>query len=159
MPELLDSKQMLDITIQQVRGISHRLLPPILEEYGLVNAIEGSCEKMNSDNLELQVCFDAEYKRLPNETELALYRVIMELLNNIVKHSQATQAEVKFTQNNNLYEIRVSDNGVGFDPTALNEKAGLGLKNIKSRLSTINASIAYTRSPGKMVATIKPIQV
>lgn len=157
-PELLDSKQMLDVTIQQVRGISHRLLPPLLEEYGLATAIESSCEKMSDENLEISLSLENEYKRMPSETELALYRVIMELINNIVKHSGATEAEVKLSQSNShQYEIKVWDNGVGFDTAKSNEKPGLGLKNINSRLSAINAYVLFESAPGNTMATIKPL--
>lgn len=157
--ELADSRQMLDITIQQVRGISHRLLPPVLEEYGLVSAIENSCEKLSDENLNIELSTGNEFPRLPKETELALYRVIMELLNNIVKHSGATKAGVQLSFTNSNFEIKVFDNGVGFDAKNLDKTAGLGLRNIKSRLNAINAEISFESQPGNTVAIIRPMQV
>lgn len=159
-PELADSKQMLDVTIQQVRGISHRLLPPLLEEYGLATAIESSCEKLSSPNLQIQLIMQQNYQRMPTDTELALYRVIMELLNNVVKHSGATQASVTISQSNShLYQIKVCDNGVGFNANQLNPHAGLGLKNISSRLSAINATIQYQSTTGNTSITITPATI
>ena len=150
-----ESKSMLDVTINQVRNISHQLLPPILEDYGLISAIESACAKISSDKLEVLFTHPSEYNRLSMEMELAIYRVIMELLNNIIKHSGATKATVSILQQDGKIEIKVSDNGKGFNPDSPGKTAGLGLKNIQSRLKAINAIIAFESSPAGTTALIK----
>ncbi|HWB62551.1 MAG TPA: sensor histidine kinase [Chitinophagales bacterium] len=152
--EIEESKEMLNITISQVRGISHRLLPPILEDYGLVRALESMCSKINTQQLE--VIFEAPeaYARIDNGAELALYRVVMELINNIIRHSGATIAHIIIKQTESGIFIFVEDNGKGFDTTDMMRKPGLGLKNIQSRLKAINAVIDYKSSGAGTTASI-----
>ena len=150
-----ESKAMLDVTINQVRNISHQLLPPILEDYGLVSAVESACAKISNDKLELFFNQSPEYERLNAETELAVYRVVMELINNIIKHSGATKAEISILQKDGKTEIKISDNGKGFNPGNPGKNAGLGLKNVQSRLKAINAQIDIESSPSGTTAIIK----
>jgi signal transduction histidine kinase len=144
--ELDESREMLDTTIGQVRGISHRLLPPILEDYGLVSAIESMCQKMNNNSLKIDLNKPAEYNRLTAEKELALYRVVMELINNIIKHSGATAADITLKQTPALFEITVSDNGKGFDSDNIQKLTGLGVKSMLSRIKAIDAGIRFQSS-------------
>ena len=150
-----ESQQMIDTTITQVRGISHRLFPPVLEYNGLADTIEDMCEKIHGDKLNLAFTKPEEYNRISNEKELAVYRVVMELLNNIIRHSQASKASITLTQSsNNSIEILVSDNGKGFDTKNINQKAGLGLKSILSRIAAIKGHIKFESSPGNTLVTI-----
>lgn len=88
--------------------------------------------------------------RYAQQVELSLYRTVQELVNNALKHAQATEIKVVFSEINNQLNVEVSDNGVGFDATVLNEpNRGIGLRNIESRLSVINGTINLDIAKGK----------
>ena len=152
-----ESRSMLDVTINQVRNISHQLLPPLLEDYGLAASIESICNKMNTSALEVSSEVPAKYARLTLEAELALYRVVTELLNNALKHSGASKLTVRLEQTTQQTEISVIDNGQGFDINTPGKNAGLGLKNIRSRLAAISGDIHFDSNSGgtKVVMVLK----
>lgn len=151
--EVDTSKSMLDQTIQQVRNLSHQLLPPLLEDYGLAQALESTLSKMSNDKIHIQFV-QGTYSRLAMEVELTLYRVIMEVVNNAVKHSYGSLIEVDLEQAADKTTIAITDNGKGFDINLLTKSKGLGFKNIQSRLSTINSTVNYQSSTTGTVATI-----
>lgn len=147
--KLKNTKELIDETVGNVRQLSRDLLPATLDEYGLVHALEQLVEKIQV-NTHLQVDFkhQVETARLEKSTELALYRIIQELCNNIIKHANATEIKIWLRQDFGNLEIRIIDNGDGFmsykgQRMRNGKNLGLGLKNIESRLSMINASIDY----------------
>jgi len=134
-----ETKSYLDDVITQVRRISRALLPPSLDKLGLFNALEELANWVNkSDQLKIKCSRSGGHFRLESKNELALFRVIQELLNNAIKHSEAhlIKIHVRFTKN--YLAILISDNGKGFD---LKEKmnSGLGLKNLESRTQLLGA--------------------
>lgn len=149
-----EAKAMLDTSINQVRNISHQLLPPVLDDYGLAEALADVCHKVNTPELKVEYTQQGTYTRRDKETELTLYRITLELINNIVKHSRANKVEVKLKTTPNQLQLSVADNGIGFDPAEPKMSAGLGLKNIRSRLKSIGTDISYTRLQPGMLATV-----
>jgi len=139
---------MLDNASAEVRTISHQMMPVELEQFGLVPAIENML-KMNFENAPLQYHFEHSgfEDRIGNHVELALFRVLQELINNIIKHSQATFLNVQLLKLKTHVVLNVSDNGVGFDVEAT-EKKGIGLLNIASRIDAIKGNLNYESSPG-----------
>ena len=139
---------MLDNASAEVRTISHQMMPVELEQFGLVPAIENML-KMNFENAPLQYHFEHSgfEDRIGDHVELALFRVLQELINNIIKHSQATFLNVQLLKLKTHVVLNVSDNGVGFDVEAT-EKKGIGLLNISSRIDAIKGNLNYESSPG-----------
>jgi signal transduction histidine kinase len=123
-------------------------LPSILEELGLVTAVK-SLIKTLSDNKALTYIFEAygEQVRHPKDVELACYRVLQELLNNILKYAHATNVRVEITTNQTGIQITVVDDGNGFIPEDHidRERPSLGLKNIESRIQQIQGDITYEK--------------
>jgi signal transduction histidine kinase len=135
-----ETKTYLDEVITQVRRISRALLPPSLEKLGLYFALEELGNWVNkSDHLKIVCWKSGEPFRFDNKKELAIFRIVQELINNAIKHSEATTIKInlRFWSNSNL-AIVVSDDGKGFE---LTEKmvTGLGLRNLESRTQIINA--------------------
>ncbi len=130
-----------------VRRISNELMPSILEDMGLQKAIENLTEQLT---LSTEITFKYQADDLISEiygeeVELALFRAIQELFNNIIKYANATEVCVKESREGNFYILSVIDNGDGFIPSEENfSKIGsLGLKNIRSRIQQIGGAIIY----------------
>ncbi|HVX49042.1 MAG TPA: ATP-binding protein, partial [Chitinophagaceae bacterium] len=141
--KLLESKNQLSQTIQDLRDLAKSLNPDFLTEIGLVGAIEQQLQLMQKTGLYqagLSVAGD-EYKN-PLQKELVIFRVVQELLNNIVKHAEANAVGVVMQYKEDKLVITVTDNGRGFD-TAGEAKTGkgLGLPNMLNRMSLINGHI------------------
>jgi two-component system, NarL family, sensor kinase len=131
---------MLDNAIEQVRHISHNLAPPSLQNFNLVEAIQQYCNKISASNT-LKIDFQnyGEFFTLNKDTETAIYRIVQEAINNIVKHSKASEALVQINTHQNNLLITIEDNGIGFKP--YNNYKGLGLKNIRSRVELLQGEL------------------
>lgn len=131
---------LLDNASNEARRISHNLLPESLINKGLDVALQDFVETINEGKL-LQVEYQSiNFKHnLPQSTQLTIYRIVQELLNNIIKHSGATEAFVQLNQNDKKLIITVEDNGRGFSSGT--DFKGIGLQNIESRLSLLNGKI------------------
>lgn len=131
---------MIDFSCDQVRTISHNLSPTTINEFGLITALKNYCSKVESlHEITIDFQFFGNDIELPKNIETIIYRIIQELLNNIIKHADATKALVQINSHENNLFITVEDNGKGFDHT--NESTGIGLKNIASRISFLNAQM------------------
>ncbi len=137
----------LDEMIQNTRRITHDLLPPALEKFGFQAAAEDLCERIDLSG-GLRVSFTAATEdRLPPKREIALYRVLQELLNNTMKHAKAKNINVDLSWGKDQFNFMYQDDGKGFDLTTIKSK-GLGLRNIESRVSLIGGSLSSVTSPG-----------
>ena len=131
---------MIDESCAQVRSISHNLMPSSILEYGLIESVREYCIKINNSN-----SFKIEFQTfgtnlsLPKKTETIIYRIIQELVTNILKHAKATEAMIQLNYREDELFITVEDNGIGFDTTKVSE--GIGHKNIKTRVAFLNAQL------------------
>lgn len=120
-------------TIQEVREISRNLKPSFLSSKGLSVALGELVDHLNTKKeCSYQLFIDVDEHRLHPQLQLALYRIVSELLNNIHKHSHATQASAQLMQEDGTVQIIVEDDGKGFDIHS--QKEGIGITNIKSRV-------------------------
>lgn len=155
---IIGSKQLIDSTIENVRRISNDMLPHGLDEFGLKYALEMLCDKIeNASSLEINLNLD-KLERLENRLELALYRILQELLNNTLKHAQASEVNINFKHDNRQLTIIYQDNGKGFDVETLT-KRGLGLKNIESRVNMIQGNLMYLPTAQKGVEVIIDVRL
>lgn len=131
---------MLDNSVEQIRRISHNLAPPSLHNFDLVEAIQQFCSKLNTSNkVNISFQYFGDRLVLEKEKETAIYRIIQESLNNVIKHSGATEALVQINKHDDKLHLTIEDNGKGFDTEA--KSNGIGLHNIKSRVSFLNATL------------------
>jgi signal transduction histidine kinase len=142
-------KEMMGNAYSEVRNISHNIMPEGLERDGLNKIVEKLVEKLNQ-NQQLSFKFIAKNmtERPPMAIELNLYSIILELINNIIKHADATQASIEMTKEIDFLIVKVSDNGKGLDTTKSSDGTGLG--NIKARLDAMNGTISVTSDAKKM---------
>ena len=147
---LNNSINLIDEAFHEVRNISHNLMPDSLTRLGLIPALKDHIRKINqSHQLKIKLDFPPKPgKRLEEKIEIALFRIIQESLNNIIKHACATHAEIKINKKNSSFTIMIRDNGKGFDTGLLEHNPGIGWKNIYSRIAMINGKIEVNSKPG-----------
>ncbi len=152
--EVMDEvKSLLNTTIGTTRRISHELLPPTLQDFGLPTALEELCDGFSrTGTIDIDLDLEDSDLRLPEvNSELQLFRVVQELINNSIRHGAAQNIALSLRQNPQSFQLHYQDDGKGFDVKKLEERKGLGLKNIDSRLHMIGASIRYESAPGEGV--------
>lgn len=152
---LNDLIQIIDQTSSEVRGISHRMMPRILQEEGLVPAIDDMLEKsFRYTNVEWVFEHYGLKERYPEKLEISLFRICQELVNNIIKHSEASKVSVQLVQNQNFLILFVEDNGRGFNTN--NKDKGIGLLNIATRLKNLHGEFTMEPSPDSgLTATVR----
>ncbi len=147
---IYNAKQIIDDTIQLIRNISHSLMPPTLKNFGLESALNDLFQKISGSGSLNASCRFHDYKeRLKTEDELILFRVLQELVNNILKHSNASFIHVTQNINGDRFFLRLHHDGRGLtqaDFEKLNKSpVGLGLKNIQSRLKLLSGNIYFEK--------------
>jgi two-component system NarL family sensor kinase len=127
----------------ELRTITYKLVPELLIQQSLPDAIETFCELIQKgNNLHIELQTYGSFTALPPEICFAAYRIVQELVHNIVKHAQATQVLIALVHQEDLLQLTVEDNGNGFDPEKMTK--GLGLKSIRSRVQDIGGSISFS---------------
>ena len=141
----------LDQTIGEMRRVAHSMMPEALLRLGLGQALSDYCNGLTESSAGLLVNYQqfGLKERLPNDTEIVVYRIVQELLTNVIKHSKATQVLVQLMQQDNLLMLTVEDNGQGFKPETVLNNNGSGLSNIHSRVSYLHGTIDIKSEPGK----------
>ena len=146
------TQSLVEETILHVRRITRDLVPTTLERFGLAEAIDEFIHKLEEgNNLIISFKFNAEEQELPRQgakIELTLYRIMQELVNNAIKHANCTKIEINLDVNDKFIGLRVTDDGIGFDPEQIkvNNLAGLGLLGIESRLAIVNGTVQYSKA-------------
>jgi signal transduction histidine kinase len=134
----------IDEAIAHTKEIAYNISPSILKDFGLVVAVKSYVNKFN-DTKKVNIHFQSDLnKRVPSNIEASLFRIIIELINNTVKHAHANNAfiEIKLKENNLL--VQYSDDGIGFELQPVFEKSkGQGLVNIINRTKSIGGEINF----------------
>ncbi len=142
----------IDESIRTIREISNNLMPMTISKYGLVNALDTFFEKVNKTN-KINIRFDKINfdNRLDENMELILFRVITELVNNTLKHANAKNINVVLEESNDKVIMYFDDDGIGFDidQIMILEHKGMGLRNIISRIKSINGAYKFESAIGK----------
>ncbi len=143
-----DLYSMINRAYGEVRLLSHHLMPAILEKEGLETALHELAVPINkSKRLRLSVETEEVRRYLDSRQQLELYSVVLELVTNILKHAQATEANVWLGRDAHGILVKVSDNGIGMPADTM--KSGVGLQNIQTRLDVIGAQWSLSSVPGK----------
>jgi signal transduction histidine kinase len=147
---IFQARQIIDDTIQLVRNISHSLMPPTLKNFGLESAINDLFQKISgSGSINASSRFHEYKDRLKGEKELIMFRIVQELINNILKHSSASFIHLTQNVHADKFYLRIHHDGRGIvqsDFDKLNKSnVGLGLKNISSRLRVVQGNINFEK--------------
>ena len=139
----------IDKTIESASTIAHNLLPPILEKFGFKDAVEELADAYNNSR-KINISYTINYpkKLLIPENELHLFRIIEELIKNSVRCRKANNSNINIAYKNNKLIFNYTDNGIDFNTDNINNKKGLGVKNIESRISLLNAQYSIENKIG-----------
>jgi two-component system NarL family sensor kinase len=154
------SFKMVDNAAVEIRRIAHNMMPEVLIKMGLSKAINELCEHNNSaGSLKIVYQESGMEERLDASTEIMLYRIVQELLNNIIKHANARNAIVQFIRDENRLSVTVEDDGKGFDVNSIETDKHTGIENIKTRVAYLNGNIQVesTRDVGTTVMMDFPL--
>jgi PAS domain S-box-containing protein len=153
------TNEIIDEAINSTRAIANNLTPRVIIDFGLVKAVESFCKKVNLAQ-KVNIVYETGIRERFDQTiELVLYRVITELLNNSLKHAQAEKIEIYLEKIDQVLQLTYMDDGIGFDLNkVLNEDGGgMGLKNIISRLQSINGT--YRIHSQQEVGTLVVVEI
>lgn len=152
-----NSLDLLEESIKEIREISHNMMPGALTKLGLSTALKQFVNKINALGvlqIELQIIGIKE--RLNEKIETMLYRVVQEILSNIIRHAEATKVSIELVKHENELVLVVEDNGKGFDNKAP-ENNGIGIKNIATRVEYLNGSVNFDSAIGRGTSVIVEI--
>lgn len=144
------SLDMIDTSIKELRRVAHNMMPEMLTKFGLDEALKEYCNTINATNL-LSLKYQSMGMdiRIEKSSEIIIYRIIQELLNNIMKHAAAKEAFVQLVKEPNRLNIVVEDNGRGFDTALLKNNKGAGITSIQSRVDYLKGQLDIHSEAGK----------
>ncbi len=142
---------LLDEAAIEIRKTSHNLMPEVLLHHGLDEALRIYCGSISNAGLKIQYDSWGSIGRYKGSFELSVYRIVQELMNNIIKHSNASEAMVQMSLQNGLLNITIEDNGVGFKKDSADVK-GMGLHTLRSRVAAMNGKIEMDTKVGSGVS-------
>jgi len=140
--------------LEEMRRISRELRPAQLDRFGLLAAIEGMTEHIEEvSKLEFTLELDEIDGRLPRSQEMNVFRIIQEAVNNVLKHAEATALSIKLERLNGDVQLRIEDNGRGFDADAVtnmnNHGTGIGLRGMFERADILGGSVTVDSTAGR----------
>ncbi|GAA4502169.1 hypothetical protein GCM10023172_25140 [Hymenobacter ginsengisoli] len=142
------SQQLLKEAIEATRSISFELTPSILEDFGLEVALRELVSRIPA-SLSVDLNLHGLGEPLPGLLATAVYRIVQELLNNVMKHAQAQEVFVQVSREENQLHLSVEDDGVGFDAGAESSLTGIGLAGIRTRVGLLGGTISINSRPGR----------
>ncbi|MFC2111165.1 tetratricopeptide repeat protein [Bacteroidota bacterium] len=145
------TNELIDDAITSTRSIANHLMPGTISDNGLIPAINSFCEKLNFTKT-INIVFKTSNinRRYPNSVETAIYRIIIELINNTIKHAEANNIDILIEEELDILSLTYKDDGIGFNPeSSLERKEGLGLNNVLNRAKSINAKCKIDSSKNK----------
>lgn len=131
----------LDLAVDELRRVAHNLMPDLLEKYGIQEALTDYATRMSNSSLDIDVQFLHYENNLSKSQQLLVYRIIQELVNNVIKHADAKSIIIQFIESESHYQIIVEDDGKGFDSKNKSNKSA-GLHNIQSRIEFLKGKVS-----------------
>lgn len=135
------SIKQIDGAVEELRRVAHNLMPDLLVKYGLEVAIQEFASRISNSALDIHTEFINYNNSLSEEKQLIIYRIIQELVNNTIKHADASEIIIQISQEENMLNLTVEDNGKGFDHKGLNVKKTAGFHNIESRVQFLKGTM------------------
>ena len=133
---------MIDKSCEQVRAISHDLVPPSLKDFSLIGAIRDFCTtKHNLHTIDITFSAIGDAYPISKKAEVNIFRILQELVNNSIKHADASEIHVQLSYQARLLQLTVEDDGKGFDNNTVS--SGIGLRNIQSRVDYLGANLDF----------------
>ncbi|MDB3913945.1 ATP-binding protein [Flavobacteriaceae bacterium] len=146
--EVEKSQNIIHEASHKIRNLSHTLVSSVLLKFGLAYAIKDMAEKYSNSQLEI-VFQTKNIQRYDQDFEIKLHNIIQELVNNAIKHSEATIAEINLVEKDKKLLLSINDNGKGFDTLEMSHKDGLGINQIDARIHMMSGKFIIDSQKGK----------
>ena len=157
-PEINKAIGQLDNSVTELRRIARNMMPESLLRSGLETALADLCESLFSEKLKVYHSFiNIHDEVFSKQVQIIIFRIIQELLTNIVKHAEASEAYLQCSQDGAYFYITVEDNGKGINQSGYSSRRGIGLDNIQSRVDFLKGKMDFNSEPGK--GTITNIEI
>ncbi len=144
------SIKIIDEALQETRNISHNLMPSSLLELGFTSAVKQLVRKINTaGKIQVELNNEDAIPQMEQSKATALYRIVQEVLNNMLKHADAKHINILFIRNESNIVMNITDDGKGFNVNEVKSSSGIGWKNIYSRVEMISGNININSMPGK----------
>ncbi|MGN8068127.1 sensor histidine kinase [Mucilaginibacter sp. SG564] len=144
-----DNRELIAQSISDLRNLSKSLSFEHISVMGLIKTLEIETERVNrSGIINVSLLVDGDYYTLGEQRELVLFRIFQEALNNALKYAQADNFKMSLYYKEQMFNLTIEDDGVGFEPELLKDKGGSGLRNIVNRAALIGAEATINSSPG-----------
>lgn len=145
--------------IKETREISHNLSTDLLSRFGLETAIKDTVRTINdAERIKAELAIYGLQKKLPSELERNIYHVVLELINNTIKHAKANNINLQISQAENEINVFYEDDGIGFDVQNIVD-SGMGMRSIYARINTINGAVYFNSKPGEGINVVISIPV
>ncbi|MBC7914302.1 MAG: sensor histidine kinase [Pyrinomonadaceae bacterium] len=138
---------LIDESCKEVRSISHQMAPNVLLKSGLVSAIRDFINHVDERQIKINLNVSGLNERLDSNVEAVVYRVIQEAVNNVIKHAKASHLDIQLIRDEEGLSAMVEDDGVGFVNSE--QKSGMGLRNIITRITYLKGTVDFDSSEGK----------
>ncbi len=135
--------------LAEVRGISHELRPPLLERFGLGGTVEEMIAELDeATSVKWTAEVDIPEGSVDPDSQISAYRIIQESVTNILRHADASHASIRLTENDGRIDIRIEDDGNGFDTETAQQSDGLGMKSMQERARLLGGELTVQSEPG-----------
>lgn len=150
---------LIDESCKEVRSVSHNMMPNALLKAGLSSAVKEFIEKIDHSKLQVNLYTEGLQERLNSNYETVLYRVIQEVVNNVIKHANANKLDISLLKDKDGISCTIEDNGIGFITDNLESYTGIGLKNIQTRIKYLKGTVEWdsNKNEGTLVAIHVPL--
>ncbi|MGC4231933.1 MAG: sensor histidine kinase [Niabella sp.] len=157
-PEVDKAINQLDHSITELRRIARNMMPEALLRSGLETALADLCQSLSNEKLKICHSFiNINTEAFSKQVQIIIFRIIQELLTNIVKHAEASEAYLQCSQDGAYFYITVEDNGKGINQSGYGSRRGIGLNNIQSRVDFLKGKMDFNSEPGR--GTITNIEI
>jgi PAS domain S-box-containing protein len=148
-------RQLVEKSLDDIHRISYNLRPYLLDDFGLLSAVRWHAEMFEKNTpIRVRLNLDENISLLPKTAEILIYRIIQEALTNVLKHSRASEVYVSLADSNHGIELRIIDNGIGFDEGQIfnvpgSGNSGLGIFGMRERVAAFNGQLLVNSKPGE----------
>ena len=142
-------QEKVDYSMTELRRIARNMMPESLLKFGLDTALKDICDLYRNPNIQIEYQSYHVDNKIPQQNQLVIYRIVQELLTNVIKHSKASSVLVQCSQNLNTFYLTVEDNGKGFNEDVVFNEGGMGINNIKNRVSYLGGKIEINSTPNQ----------
>ena len=156
--EIDKTREIITEASQKIRDLSHTLVSSVLLKFGLKFALKDMADKYSNSQIEINTNF-GKVKRYHQSFEIKMYNIIQEFINNILKHSKASLANIDLEEKNGELFLTITDNGIGFDKNQITQKDGLGINQIDARIKVMKGKfhIESSKNNGTKIKVQLPV--